>query len=117
VSAITARQAATCESATSPAYRCRCRCGGALHGAARVTPDELEQLGEDDPHRVEGTAPSALELRRRAIAGDAPRDASDPWALQATARARADEAWGTPEIVHDIAGELLEEPPLFEVEP
>jgi len=25
--------------------------------------------------------PSALELRRRAMAGDAPRDASDPWAL------------------------------------
>jgi len=48
---------------------------------------------------------SDLELRRRAIAGDAPRDSSDPWALVETpdelaalARARADEAWGKPDV-------------------
>ena len=77
--ALSASQANTCENAKTPPARCRCRCGGALHGAARAVGDELEKLPADDPHAVK--PPSALELRRRAIAGDAPRDSSDPWAL------------------------------------
>jgi hypothetical protein len=48
--ALTARQAGACEMATEK--RCRCRCGGVLHGAGRVTADELEKLPEDDPHYV-----------------------------------------------------------------
>jgi hypothetical protein len=50
VRALSARQAMSCEQATSK--RCRCRCGGAYHGAARVR-DEYEALAElpdDDPH-------------------------------------------------------------------
>lgn len=39
--------AKACEYAEGP--RCRCRCGGALHGAARARPYELP---EDDPHFV-----------------------------------------------------------------
>ena len=46
---LTANQAHQCETAT--AKRCRCRCGGALHGTNRVTdPAELADLPADDPH-------------------------------------------------------------------
>lgn len=50
------RQAQTCETAREP--KCVCRCGGALHGAARASMDQLElrgfyeQLHDDDPHRI-----------------------------------------------------------------
>lgn len=37
-------QALACENAVHP--RCKCRCGGKLHGARRNT----QQLPEDDPH-------------------------------------------------------------------
>jgi hypothetical protein len=40
--------ASTCENATHP--RCRCRCGGALHGARR---GPVERLPPDDPHHAE----------------------------------------------------------------
>lgn len=43
-------QAAQCEQASTS--RCRCRCGGALHGANRVTEGELSQLPSGDPHKV-----------------------------------------------------------------
>ena len=43
---LTERQAQACENAQHP--RCRCRCGGALHGAARV--GNLRELPRDDPH-------------------------------------------------------------------
>ena len=49
------RQAATCENAKNK--RCRCRCQGRLHGAARLAPDSdrscYELLPEDDAHRLE----------------------------------------------------------------
>lgn len=49
------RQARRCEEAHHP--RCRCRCGGILHGATRggvdAPADYYEQLGDDDPHRIE----------------------------------------------------------------
>ncbi|MGE0160714.1 MAG: hypothetical protein AB7T31_15005 [Gemmatimonadales bacterium] len=40
--------AARCENATHP--RCKCRCGGVLHGAKRNRP---ENLPPDDPHHAE----------------------------------------------------------------
>ncbi len=52
--ALTERQARNCEEAKGPV--CRCRCGGALHGAKRGgdNPDRTwyEALPEDDPHLV-----------------------------------------------------------------
>lgn len=39
------RQASACENATTP--RCRCRCGGLLHGAKRGA---VTQLPPSDPH-------------------------------------------------------------------
>lgn len=45
------RAAAACENATTP--RCRCRCGGALHGAARGIP--VTELPASDPHYAEPT--------------------------------------------------------------
>lgn len=40
------RQANSCEHSVS--RRCRCRCGGAFHGAARV--QDRSELPGDDPH-------------------------------------------------------------------
>ncbi len=52
--ALTFSQARRCERALTP--RCKCRCGGALHGAGRVGPEAqrqaYEQLPADDPHHV-----------------------------------------------------------------
>ena len=54
---LTQRQAVLCETARTP--RCRCRCGGALHGAYRSEPAGLQDileyvvgLPEEDPHYV-----------------------------------------------------------------
>jgi hypothetical protein len=46
---MTPGQAAACENARTP--RCRCRCGGRFHGAARVAAERLMDLPENDPHR------------------------------------------------------------------
>ncbi len=49
--ALSARQATRCENAKT--RRCRCRCGGVLHGSARFTdPDRATLLAVDDPHRA-----------------------------------------------------------------
>lgn len=48
--ALSERQAASCEYATSPASSCKCRCGGAFHGSRRAVPTELPP---DDPHHAE----------------------------------------------------------------
>jgi len=46
---LSARQAVTCE--TAKGRRCRCRCGGLLHGAGRFTDaDGARLLPDDDPH-------------------------------------------------------------------
>jgi len=42
------RAATRCEEATNP--RCRCRCGGALHGAKRGATDSLPLT---DPHSTQ----------------------------------------------------------------
>ncbi len=47
-------QATRCENAT--AGRCRCRCGGKLHGARRV--ERVADLPPNDPH-----APARKEVR------------------------------------------------------
>ncbi len=47
------KQSQACENATHP--RCRCRCGGAFHGAKRV--EDTRRLPRDDPH-----APSESQL-------------------------------------------------------
>jgi hypothetical protein len=50
------KQAQRCETAKTP--RCRCRCGGLLHGAARGKSAEgdnaefFESLPDDDPHKA-----------------------------------------------------------------
>jgi len=60
-------QARRCENACTP--RCRCRCGGALHGAGRLTADAprelFEQLPADDPHKIRERKPGAKPARRR----------------------------------------------------
>ncbi len=52
-------QALTCENATKP--RCRCRCGGTLHGGRRFgeAPPlaEFTALANEDPHHAEPPAP------------------------------------------------------------
>jgi len=48
VKRLTFGQAQSCETATGPV--CRCRCGGAFHGIARVT--NPTELPEDDVHYV-----------------------------------------------------------------
>lgn len=60
------KQAQACENALTP--RCRCRCGGQLHGAKRggeeVPPREwFEELAPDDPHRI--TTEEERDARRR----------------------------------------------------
>lgn len=53
--ALTAYQAVQCEQALED--RCRCRCGGALHGARRpglrFDPEGYYLLPDDDPHHAE----------------------------------------------------------------
>jgi hypothetical protein len=63
-------QARRCEEACDK--RCRCRCGGALHGAKRArkfagtTPREwFEQLPEDDPHKVRERRETPAQRKRR----------------------------------------------------
>lgn len=60
--ALHSEQASACENATGG--RCRCRCGGALHGAARGIP--LDQLPADDPHYTPppGGAETAARLEQ-----------------------------------------------------
>lgn len=63
------RQASRCETAKTP--HCKCRCGGALHGARRqlaeqgyTPPDFFETLPEDDPHHVDSA--EAKKQKRKA---------------------------------------------------
>lgn len=46
------RAAQRCETAKNP--KCRCRCGGALHGAARgEDPEFFKGLPTEDPHHAQ----------------------------------------------------------------
>lgn len=66
--ALSLRQAQACENGLHP--RCRCRCGGTLHGAKRAGAEPpgrawFAELAADDPHRI----PSDQELRDRRNSG------------------------------------------------
>lgn len=54
------RQARNCEEARTP--RCRCRCGGRLHGVKRGgnNPERTfyEDLPDDDPHHLKPKKPA-----------------------------------------------------------
>lgn len=62
--ALSERQARNCEEARHPV--CRCRCGGALHGAKRggTKPDRsyYEQLPDDDPHKIKAKPPVMIQV-------------------------------------------------------
>jgi hypothetical protein len=71
---LSARQAMTCEQAVTA--RCRCRCGGALHGAKRAYDlVELAMLAADDPHHVAPLSfrQAALDEQDEPMAVDRPR--------------------------------------------
>ena len=65
--ALSERAARNCEEAREPV--CKCRCGGALHGAKRAGDDTprawLEALPEDDPHHVPSPAQRHEAKKRR----------------------------------------------------
>jgi len=65
--ALGVRAAAACENATTPREACRCRCGGAFHGAGRVgdATELLDNLPESDPHHPENRSPPPWSLMRR----------------------------------------------------
>lgn len=54
--ALSLRQAASCEAATSG--RCRCRCAGAFHGSGRM----VEVLRQGDPHALKDADPPEPEV-------------------------------------------------------
>jgi hypothetical protein len=59
------RSAMRCEAAKTG--RCRCRCGGLLHGAARgMDPEYFAALPDDDPHK----AMQRQEKKRRVLKRD-----------------------------------------------
>jgi hypothetical protein len=63
---LSATAASRCEHATST--RCRCRCGGAFHGAARYSYDDPEAaylLDEGDPHLPRVPPGRGVQLRLR----------------------------------------------------
>jgi len=45
------RESQACEFAESPKEKCKCRCGGKLHGAKRTK--KMDLLPGDDPHYAE----------------------------------------------------------------
>lgn len=58
--ALSGQQAAQCE--TAKTTRCRCRCGGLLHGSGRFTdPGQAQDLDPGDPHRP-GPPPDDQEV-------------------------------------------------------
>ena len=65
------RAAQRCETAKTP--RCKCRCGGALHGAARNMIEEgrqgdpkfFENLPRDDPHHAKAKRLSKPRVLKR----------------------------------------------------
>lgn len=65
--AMTMRQAVSCESATG--RRCRCRCGGLMHGRGRMLEAEIMALPEEDPHHAQPPKPRKTRRQEQADAG------------------------------------------------
>jgi hypothetical protein len=64
--ALSYRQASNCENAREKV--CKCRCGGALHGAKRGDGEAFfEGLTDDDPHSWKG-AEAKRQMKREAQA-------------------------------------------------
>lgn len=62
------RQAQRCETAKHPT--CKCRCGGALHGAARgKDPDSafFAELPDEDPHHIDDAQQKKTKVAKRAV--------------------------------------------------
>lgn len=72
--ALSLRQASRCE--TAQHAKCRCRCGGALHGAKRmIEPDDrvaYELLPEDDPHHLRSDEEKKRRRKIKRAAARAP---------------------------------------------
>jgi hypothetical protein len=63
--ALSRREADRCETACEP--ECKCRCGGAKHGAARGTGlTFFNSLPEDDPHYIPSKEAKAAAKKRAA---------------------------------------------------
>lgn len=62
-----------CESATTPASQCRCRCGGRCHGRRLVAQgagrEAFEQLPAADPHHLPTSAERRTSRRERRALG------------------------------------------------
>ena len=76
---LTLKQAQNCENAREPV--CKCRCGGALHGAKRggdtPTATFFETLPEDDPHyRPDAKKKAELANQRREAKNAEKREAT-----------------------------------------
>jgi len=68
---LSVRQAMNCENAIG--HTCKCRCGGALHGAARMPKEDdpltwLNGLGMDDPHYRPMSAREHSKVKKELIA-------------------------------------------------
>lgn len=63
---LSTKAATACENATGG--RCRCRCGGRLHGARRTR--NVQTLPTDDPHYAEPDPKPEAPLRRVVKADD-----------------------------------------------
>ena len=58
-----------CETATTPAAQCRCRCGGRCHGRRLVAQgagrEAFEALPADDPHHLQTAAERSAAARAK----------------------------------------------------
>ena len=68
--ALSATQAARCEAAAN--HRCRCRCGGAFHGANRW-PARGSRPGPDDVHATAFYDKAELRAAKKRLAERDPR--------------------------------------------
>jgi hypothetical protein len=64
VKRLSLRSAARCESACTP--RCKCRCGGLLHGKKRGDdPSFFSALPKDDPHHAQAKRVKSKRVLKR----------------------------------------------------
>lgn len=67
--AVSQEHVSACETATSPASQCRCRCGGRCHGRRLVAPgagrEAFEALPAADPHHLQTAAERGAAAREK----------------------------------------------------